>query len=122
MSSRTVIRQDINVGQVSGADGGPAANLASIQVIGQINFGPVAAMETILQVTPGPRRLNAVIMKTFAAALNLTGGDQGKAAEMLGVSRSTIWAFVNGNKEFNYGRSKKRKEIGEGNGTQDKQD
>lgn len=84
------IIQKINIGQASGP-WGPSANLASIQVIGQINCGPVPAVGMILDATELPDRLNQLILKAVYAALEKHNGNVKDAAAYLGISPSTIW-------------------------------
>ena len=92
----TKIIQKVNITQAA-LSGGNLANVTLIAQQRSSTSSPVIALEALLLVTPGPNRLDLILRKTIAAALNLFEGDKKKAAEFLGVSYGVInWRRHNG--------------------------
>ena len=75
----------------------PVKNYITIK---KLNIGPVPTMEILLENCHPVGRLNQIILKAYAAALNIHNGNQTKAAEYLGVATSSVWNFVHGKKGF----------------------
>jgi hypothetical protein len=70
--------------------------------IKKLNIGPVPTLEILLENCDPVGRLNQIIYKAYAAALNLSNGNQTEAAHYLGVAISSVHNFVHGKKRFRY--------------------
>ena len=80
--------------------------------IKKLNIGPVPTMEILLQNCDPTQRLNQIIYRAYAAAINMFDGNQTKAAEYLGVAVSSMHNFVHGKKGFRYYRQQKQLTAG----------